>query len=61
MKKLLLVAGATAVVVGGGVATANHYDQYQNKKQAAQVSAIQSAKQAQYQADLSVRNQLAKG
>jgi hypothetical protein len=60
MKKLLLVAGATAVVVGGGVATANHYDQYQNKKQVAQASEVTRAKLAQYQADLGVRNQLAK-
>jgi hypothetical protein len=60
MKKLLLVAGATAVVIGGGVATANHYDQYQNKKQVAQASQVAQAKQAQYLADLGVRNQLAK-
>lgn len=58
MKKLLLVAGATAVVVGGGVATANHYDQYKNKQHQQQVTLAEQAKQAQYKADLAKQNLL---
>lgn len=45
MKKLLLVAGATLAVVGGGAASASHYDQYKNKQHQAEVSATQQAVQ----------------
>lgn len=38
MKTILLVAGTALVVVGGGALAADHYDQYQNKKQAVVLS-----------------------
>ena len=60
MKKLLLAAGATAVVVGGGVASANHYDQYKNKQHEAQVSMAEQAKAAQYKADMAKQDLLVK-
>jgi hypothetical protein len=52
MKKLLLTVGALALVVGGGAAAASHYDQYQNKKTRAQVTAVQAARNAQLKSDL---------
>jgi len=54
MKTFLLVAATAAVVVGGGVAAANHYDEYKNKEHKAQVSAVEAAKRAQFQADQKV-------
>lgn len=51
MKTFLLVAATAFVVVGGGVATANHYDQYKNKQHQQEVTLAQKAKAAQAQAD----------
>lgn len=52
MIKQILVAGAAVVVLGGGVAAANHYDQYKNKQTVVQVSQAQQAKEEQYKADV---------
>jgi hypothetical protein len=60
MKPFLLVAGTAVVLAGGGVAAANHYDQYQNKKQKAQLSAVEAAKKSQAESDRVIQGELAK-
>lgn len=54
MKKLILIAVAAVVVIGGAVLSVQHYHKYQNKKQAAAISQAETAKQAQYKADKAI-------
>jgi len=51
MKTLLLGAAGAVVVLGSGVAVANHYDNYKTKTQAQTVSQVEQAKRAQYNTD----------